>query len=1425
MKRSRLHGLVAPERRRLGLEVLEQRRLLAINLLGYGVAVAEGPQQMTGGLVENLANSNPVIGAVSAIATSPSDANLVYVGTVDGGIWKTTDAADGNPNWTPQTDALPSLSIGAISFSPAFANAAQTYDPSQTLYAGIGNFTSSAFKSTAGIGGVLRTTDGGTKWTLVDHGFFKDRSLQITSIVPTASSTDGTVDTQVLLAAVLDLNRTDGVDQGGIYRSTDGGGTWSNISTDSNPASGTGTGLPRGSASDLVVDPGNAQQFYAAVPGQGIYRSTDDGALWTQVNQNGIPDTLISASTRIKLAASAAATNLVYAAIVETPQTTLSLTASAGSSTLSVPPKDIQQFQLGDTLFQPGDTLSIDKVPAKTTLTKPTIAGDKVVFVADASAFLVGGAIAIPDGPHAETSFHFIKEVNGNKLTLTAGLSNPHDMNEVIQGVGEQSTVASVDPSGTIHLVHPLRATHPSGALVNIAGQRLAGLFRSDDAGTSWSNLSLPETIEHLHGDVTTSASFGINPGGQGRTNLSLVADPKDANLIYVGGDRQPGDDEEGVSFPNADGSTSFSARLFSGVYDTNAASGPSSMTWTPIVGSSTGKTAPHPDSRAMIIDANGRLLEADDGGLYVLDLTLATPAWASLNGNLAITEMYSVAYDSLNDVVFSGNQDNGSTQQVAAGSLDWSTVHIGDGIGQAVDNSSATQTIRYSMGNDVSRFYRSTYDANNKIVTTVQVRLSDGGALLAGLDGADQGSNGLIPYVLNTVNPSRLLIGNDQLYESPDHGDTIQTVPEEHAPSDPIGALAYGGAGVDATGIHPADVIYAARGNMIGVSTAAAPRTPLQYVTVPGAGVINHITLDPTNWKTAYAVDSNNVFVTTDGGKNWKSIGDALATQHMNLQTVVAFSFDATDGSHHTVVLVGGNQGVLRALDPDPATQTFFTNPWTNFLPDLPHALVTDMHYVPAAAPGDPHHGDLLVIGTLGRGAWEVLNVSASLENPNVLKITGSGGSDKILLVRQADDPSLLDVFVNNTTSTPDFSVPLAALQRIDINGTTGNDTLTLDDANGLISVPAFIHFDGGAAGNVLQLNNTNGLTDAFAGPPDAQGGGTSVLFADAASQIVIYSHVSQAIDPTASPLVDPLSPLREGLVHAADAIQLDDAGLLGSQLAVLGPSLGQAISGAVDSTLAPTDDPVGVAGAAPQHPGNPGSGIVRRLIESGLGAFNLDDIGDGIDSASALRDKLDALDSVPGNVTLTETATETRFDVHIQKTVSGTADLNVDESALGGSISLHGQLDVSADISLHLVFGVDAHGFFIDTTQTDPELVINNLHVSGDVTGAGSIGFLGVTLTGGTITFDPADSLSISLHEPGPDPFTNVTSGLIRPYELDALPTSFATAQIQGGTSGKDAVLDGNFQVGAVLPGGTAPFDLLDAELSLKWANIADP
>ena len=102
-------------------------------------------------------------GRVTTIVVDPTDPKIIYLGTAQGGVWKTKD---GGRNWIAKSDYEISLSIGALAIDPK--------NP-LVLYAGTGegNFSQDSYYGN----GILKTTDGGETWKNYARDIFKLSSL------------------------------------------------------------------------------------------------------------------------------------------------------------------------------------------------------------------------------------------------------------------------------------------------------------------------------------------------------------------------------------------------------------------------------------------------------------------------------------------------------------------------------------------------------------------------------------------------------------------------------------------------------------------------------------------------------------------------------------------------------------------------------------------------------------------------------------------------------------------------------------------------------------------------------------------------------------------------------------------------------------------------------------------------------------------------------------------------------------------------------------------------------------------------------------------------------------------------------------------------------------------------------------------------
>jgi subtilisin-like proprotein convertase family protein len=283
-----------------------------ISLFGAPSWVPEGPAPITDGVGNVFGPTTAQSlkgGAINNIAVDPTNTKHVLAATVNGGIWQTPDFTQPNPVWTTTTDRMPSLAIGCVAFSPVSSN---------VIYAGTGcnsSISNGAFGPGQGGAavGVYKSIDGGATWQIENpNGIFS--GLRIIRIIPTTLNGGQTV-----FAATADTTSVGStVVGGGVYRSDDGGASWTRLSTGANT-------LPNSGVTDLVANPSNANQFFAAIPNRlaaanaGVYRLDIGVSNITWVNvTNDMAAADLATSARIELAISPAGVNPVWASIINT---------------------------------------------------------------------------------------------------------------------------------------------------------------------------------------------------------------------------------------------------------------------------------------------------------------------------------------------------------------------------------------------------------------------------------------------------------------------------------------------------------------------------------------------------------------------------------------------------------------------------------------------------------------------------------------------------------------------------------------------------------------------------------------------------------------------------------------------------------------------------------------------------------------------------------------------------------------------------------------------------------------------------------------------------------------------------------------------------------------------------------------------------
>jgi photosystem II stability/assembly factor-like uncharacterized protein len=247
-------------------------------------------------------------GRANAIAGVTSQPFVYYAGYTGGGVWKTENAG---ASWRNISDTFFRVgSIGAIAVAES--------DPN-VIYVGTGEHAVRGQSSSYG-DGVYKSTDAGKTWTRIGL----EATKQISAIRIHPSNPD-------LVYVAGQGDRWKGTPDRGIYRSSDGGRTWTNVLKGQNLTSG---------PSDLSMDPTNPRILYAAFwdhqrlpwqvrsggPGSGIWKSTDGGDTWTRLTE-GLPKLM----GKIGVSVSPANPDRVYA-IVEAEKGGLYRSDDAGKT-------------------------------------------------------------------------------------------------------------------------------------------------------------------------------------------------------------------------------------------------------------------------------------------------------------------------------------------------------------------------------------------------------------------------------------------------------------------------------------------------------------------------------------------------------------------------------------------------------------------------------------------------------------------------------------------------------------------------------------------------------------------------------------------------------------------------------------------------------------------------------------------------------------------------------------------------------------------------------------------------------------------------------------------------------------------------------------------------------------------------------------
>lgn len=504
--------------------------------------MANNPDPITG-------NQLAVSGRVSALAVVPSTCNsttcgTMYVGPANGGVWKTID---GGSTWTPLTDHLLNEAMGFIAVDPVNPNIIYvgTGEPNT---AGDANRGVGIIRSTDG-GQTWTQLDRNDFVNRSISSIIVDPrtagSTNATLFVASARAANGSDYSQGAGCSRC----TPGMPSIGFYKSTDGGNTF----TLSNPAgvdphAGSQTlvmdaGNPNTLYLGISGDAANAARGYYA--GAGLYKSTDDGTTWSQLT-TGLPTAMMSSYStsahayvsvpridRITVAVGTNNPNVVYAAYGIRARRVL---LPSGQTATAVAHEEIyRSTDAGATFSKLGSTPNACSSQCWYDMPLAVDPTNSDIVYAGGSAnydWTFGGNRA------CYTFYPFVRSCNTSLMKSTDGGQTWRDVAE-----NESTGTGLLHPDNHIILVVP---NYPNVVFTGDDG----GLFHSADGGHTWNDLN--RNLDTLQAESVTvgptgnvffgtqdNGTYRLTPGSTTALHVGYGdggvadADPLDPNVAY----------------------------------------------------------------------------------------------------------------------------------------------------------------------------------------------------------------------------------------------------------------------------------------------------------------------------------------------------------------------------------------------------------------------------------------------------------------------------------------------------------------------------------------------------------------------------------------------------------------------------------------------------------------------------------------------------------------------------------------------------------------------------------------------------------------------------------------------------------------------------------------------------------------------------
>tara|TARA_B100001939_G_scaffold340202_1_gene347969 strand:- start:288 stop:4427 length:4140 start_codon:yes stop_codon:yes gene_type:complete len=419
--------------------------------------------------------------------------------------------------------------------------------------------------------------------------------------------------------------------------------------------------------------------------------------------------------------------------------------------------------------------------------------------------------------------------------------------------------------------------------LYSAGGGGFGGLYKSTDGGYNF-------TLQSNSPNILSWEVDGSGADGQGTYDLALAVSPTNEDIVFTGGINIWKSTNGGVDF-----------NISSHWYGAD------------------GTEYVHADQHMLKYNpSNGILYSGNDGGLYKTEDNGIF--WTDISDDLQITQFYKIGISQSNyGLLLGGTQDNGTLR--CNSENDWDAVRGGDGMECAIDPT------------DPSIMYSEVYYGAISISTNGGQNWDD---IAPDTDGA-----WITPYEIDQNNPSRIVIGYDNVYESLDYGSNWEMISGTFNNSGNIDVIALS---------TNSDVIYISETEEIYKTIDGGENWTNISSSLPN-NTVTDIAIHPSDenrvWITFSGYSNGNkVFYTSDGGTNWINISDDLPNLPANC--ILFYPPNET-------LFAGTDVGVFYK-------DSSMTN-WEYFNQGLPNVIVTELEY---------HiNSNSLFAGTYGRGVW----------------------------------------------------------------------------------------------------------------------------------------------------------------------------------------------------------------------------------------------------------------------------------------------------------------------------------------------------------------------------------------------------------------------------------------------------------------------